>query len=254
MSLSTCLKPEGNADGPCSQTNTVNIVSALSVPVQCFITLGFWCNHWPTQLCGAWDQVCPEKFVESSWYVWFCHRYKSLCPDTWPSWDGRLVDGVSTLVRHLGYKPEEYKLGRFVVPKKALFQMCPHVFFTNLIENVIITLCTFRTKIFIRFPKTLFATEDALEVRKHSLGRNLFFLFKIILVNQYIEYKQTMVKPHNKTMYVIEHINIIYKTVYDINVHMHDAKACSWLISLHLQQPSFRRTGRDAVRNPNTVK
>ncbi|RXN07651.1 unconventional myosin-Ic-like isoform X1 [Labeo rohita] len=67
--------------------------------------------------------------------------YKSLCPDTWPNWDGRLVDGVSTLVKHLGYKPEEYKLGR--------------------------------TKIFIRFPKTLFATEDALEVRKHSLATKL---------------------------------------------------------------------------------
>uniref|UniRef100_A0A8C1U9I1 Myosin Ic, paralog b n=1 Tax=Cyprinus carpio TaxID=7962 RepID=A0A8C1U9I1_CYPCA len=71
-------------------------------------------------------------------YETFLQRYKSLCPDTWPNWDGRLVDGVSTLVKHLGYKPEEYKLGR--------------------------------TKIFIRFPKTLFATEDALEVRKHSLG------------------------------------------------------------------------------------
>ncbi|XP_053502449.1 myosin Ic, paralog b isoform X1 [Ictalurus furcatus] len=74
-------------------------------------------------------------------YEIFLQRYKSLCPDTWPSWDGRLVDGVSTLVRHLGYKPEEYKLGR--------------------------------TKIFIRFPKTLFATEDALEVRKHSLATKL---------------------------------------------------------------------------------
>uniref|UniRef100_A0A4W4F588 Myosin motor domain-containing protein n=1 Tax=Electrophorus electricus TaxID=8005 RepID=A0A4W4F588_ELEEL len=71
-------------------------------------------------------------------YEVFLQRYKSLCPDTWPSWDGRLVDGVSTLVKHLGYKPEEYKLGR--------------------------------TKIFIRFPKTLFATEEALEERKHSLG------------------------------------------------------------------------------------
>lgn len=30
-----------------------------------------------------------------------------------------------------------------------------------------------RTKIFIRFPKTLFATEDALEVRKQSLGESL---------------------------------------------------------------------------------
>lgn len=28
----------------------------------------------------------------------------------------------------------------------------------------------FRTKIFIRFPKTLFATEDAFEIRKHLLG------------------------------------------------------------------------------------
>uniref|UniRef100_A0AAY4EPI8 Myosin Ic, paralog b n=1 Tax=Denticeps clupeoides TaxID=299321 RepID=A0AAY4EPI8_9TELE len=71
-------------------------------------------------------------------YEIFLQRYKSLCPDTWPSWDGRLVDGVSTLVKHLGYKPEEYKLGR--------------------------------SKIFIRFPKTLFATEDALETRKHTLA------------------------------------------------------------------------------------
>uniref|UniRef100_A0A8C1FET3 Unconventional myosin-Ic n=1 Tax=Cyprinus carpio carpio TaxID=630221 RepID=A0A8C1FET3_CYPCA len=74
-------------------------------------------------------------------YETFLQRYKSLCPNTWPNWDGRLVDGVSTLVKHLGYKPEEYKLGR--------------------------------TKIFIRFPKTLFATEDALEVRKHSLATKL---------------------------------------------------------------------------------
>ncbi|XP_060800201.1 myosin Ic, paralog b isoform X2 [Neoarius graeffei] len=74
-------------------------------------------------------------------YEVFLQRYKSLCPDTWPNWDGRLVDGVSTLVKYLGYKPEEYKLGR--------------------------------TKIFIRFPKTLFATEDALEVRKHSLATKL---------------------------------------------------------------------------------
>lgn len=74
-------------------------------------------------------------------YEIFLQRYKSLCPETWPSWDGRLVDGVAALVKHLGYKPEEYKLGR--------------------------------TKIFIRFPKTLFATEDALETRKHSLATQL---------------------------------------------------------------------------------
>uniref|UniRef100_A0A8B9SCM8 Myosin IC n=1 Tax=Apteryx owenii TaxID=8824 RepID=A0A8B9SCM8_APTOW len=70
-------------------------------------------------------------------YEVFLQRYKSLCPETWPTWDGRPHDGVAVLVKHLGYKPEEYKMGR--------------------------------TKIFIRFPKTLFATEDALEVRKQSL-------------------------------------------------------------------------------------
>ncbi|XP_036379609.1 unconventional myosin-Ic-like isoform X2 [Megalops cyprinoides] len=74
-------------------------------------------------------------------YEAFLQRYKPLCPETWPNWPGRLADGVSTLVKHLGYKPEEYKLGR--------------------------------SKIFIRFPKTLFATEDALEVRKHSIATTL---------------------------------------------------------------------------------
>lgn len=36
--------------------------------------------------------------------------------------------------------------------------------------------CPPRTKIFIRFPKTLFATEDALEVRRQSLGEASPFL------------------------------------------------------------------------------
>uniref|UniRef100_A0A8C7UHK4 Myosin Ic, paralog a n=1 Tax=Oncorhynchus mykiss TaxID=8022 RepID=A0A8C7UHK4_ONCMY len=71
-------------------------------------------------------------------YEAFLQRYKSLCPGTWPNWQGRLADGVATLVQHLGYKPEEYKLGK--------------------------------TKIFIRFPKTLFTTEDALEARRPALG------------------------------------------------------------------------------------
>ncbi|KAJ3590702.1 hypothetical protein NHX12_008651 [Muraenolepis orangiensis] len=74
-------------------------------------------------------------------YPIFLQRYKSLCPSTWPNWEGKLSEGVSTLVKHLGYKPEEYKMGR--------------------------------SKIFIRFPKTLFATEDALETRKHSIATKL---------------------------------------------------------------------------------
>uniref|UniRef100_A0A8C8FY87 Unconventional myosin-Ic n=1 Tax=Oncorhynchus tshawytscha TaxID=74940 RepID=A0A8C8FY87_ONCTS len=83
-------------------------------------------------------RVRRAGFAYRRHYETFLQRYKSLCPETWPSWQGKLADGVSTLVKHLGYKPEEYKLGR--------------------------------SKIFIRFPKTLFATEDALETRKHSLG------------------------------------------------------------------------------------
>uniref|UniRef100_A0A669BLJ0 Myosin Ic, paralog a n=1 Tax=Oreochromis niloticus TaxID=8128 RepID=A0A669BLJ0_ORENI len=71
----------------------------------------------------------------------FLQRYKPLCPETWPNWHGRLVDGVLTLVKHLGYKDEEYKLGR--------------------------------SKIFIRFPKTLFNTEDALEAKKPEIALTL---------------------------------------------------------------------------------
>ncbi|MEQ2274183.1 Unconventional myosin-Ic, partial [Xenotaenia resolanae] len=69
----------------------------------------------------------------------FLQRYKPLCPETWPNWNGKLADGVSALVNHLGYKAEEYKLGR--------------------------------SKIFIRFPKTLFTTEDALEAKKPEIGK-----------------------------------------------------------------------------------
>ncbi|XP_053136397.1 unconventional myosin-Ih isoform X2 [Hemicordylus capensis] len=70
-------------------------------------------------------------------YEHFLQRYKSLCPATWPHWRGSPAVGVEKLVKHIGYKPEEYKLGR--------------------------------TKLFIRFPRTLFATEDAFEYRKHLL-------------------------------------------------------------------------------------
>ncbi|KAF7244228.1 Pre-mRNA-processing-splicing factor 8 [Varanus komodoensis] len=47
-------------------------------------------------------------------YEVFLQRYKSLCPGTWPTWDGRPQDGVAVLLKHLSYKPEEYKMGRFI--------------------------------------------------------------------------------------------------------------------------------------------
>lgn len=146
-------------------------MSALS-PVQCFITGGFCCNH---RLCGTWSDL-PRLILDYGLCHVFWYRYKSLCPDTWPSWDGRLIDGVSTLVKHLGYKPEEYKLGRFVTPLMPPFHVVLQVCVQCWLKKTFLN-SNFRTKIFIRFPKTLFATEDALEVRKHSLGRNLFIYY-----------------------------------------------------------------------------
>uniref|UniRef100_A0A665U060 Myosin IHb n=1 Tax=Echeneis naucrates TaxID=173247 RepID=A0A665U060_ECHNA len=71
-------------------------------------------------------------------YEIFLQRYKPLSPDTWPNWKGTAAEGVRCLIKHLGYKSDEYKMGR--------------------------------TKIFIRHPRTLFATEDAFQVCKHKLG------------------------------------------------------------------------------------
>ncbi|NXM05749.1 MYO1H protein, partial [Tyrannus savana] len=79
-------------------------------------------------------------------YELFLQRYKCLCPATWPNWHGTAAEGVERLIKHIGYKPEEYKLGR--------------------------------TKIFIRFPKTLFATEDAFEYRKQLLISRLQAKYK----------------------------------------------------------------------------
>ncbi|XP_014666080.1 PREDICTED: unconventional myosin-Ic-like isoform X2 [Priapulus caudatus] len=71
-------------------------------------------------------------------YDFFVHRYKSLCPATWPSFNGPAKTGVQLICEHLGYNPSSYKLGR--------------------------------TKIFVRSPRTLFETEDALQQRKHQLA------------------------------------------------------------------------------------
>lgn len=40
-------------------------------------------------------------------------RYKPLCPDTWPNWKGTAAEGVRRLIKHLGYKSDEYKMGRY---------------------------------------------------------------------------------------------------------------------------------------------
>ncbi|XP_061162606.1 unconventional myosin-Ic-like [Saccostrea echinata] len=71
-------------------------------------------------------------------YEIFLNRYKSLCPDTWPHFDGTAKEGVEVLVNHLQYSNDDYRLGK--------------------------------TKLFIRFPRVLFATEDAFQLRKHDLA------------------------------------------------------------------------------------
>uniref|UniRef100_A0AAX7SMW2 Myosin IHb n=1 Tax=Astatotilapia calliptera TaxID=8154 RepID=A0AAX7SMW2_ASTCA len=79
-------------------------------------------------------------------YEVFLQRYKPLCPDTWPNWKGTAAEGVRCLIKHLGYKSDEYKMGR--------------------------------TKIFIRHPRTLFATEDAFQVCKHKLATRIQAKYK----------------------------------------------------------------------------
>ncbi|KAM8828044.1 unconventional myosin-Ih [Spinachia spinachia] len=79
-------------------------------------------------------------------YEIFLQRYKALCPDTWPHWKGTAAEGVRCLIQHLGYKPDEYKMGR--------------------------------TKIFIRRPRTLFATEETFQVCKHRLATRIQAKYK----------------------------------------------------------------------------
>ncbi|XP_022253422.1 unconventional myosin-Ic-like, partial [Limulus polyphemus] len=71
-------------------------------------------------------------------YEDFLKRYKCLCPSTWPDYQGNAIDGVEKLVNHLGYKSDDYRMGK--------------------------------TKLFIRLPRTLFETEDAFEQKKHDLA------------------------------------------------------------------------------------
>ncbi|CAG0894871.1 unnamed protein product [Darwinula stevensoni] len=87
-------------------------------------------------------RVRRAGFAYRRLYEAFLHRYKSLCPDTWPTYRGNPRSGVERLVKFLGYKNDEYRLGE--------------------------------TKIFIRLPQTLFATEDAYQRRKHELATLIF--------------------------------------------------------------------------------
>ncbi|KFO23731.1 Myosin-Ih [Fukomys damarensis] len=59
-------------------------------------------------------RVRRAGFAYQRKYEHFLQRYKSLCPDTWPHWPGPPGEGVERLIKYIGYKPEEYKLGKFI--------------------------------------------------------------------------------------------------------------------------------------------
>ncbi|XP_053376054.1 unconventional myosin-Ic-like isoform X2 [Mercenaria mercenaria] len=79
-------------------------------------------------------------------YEVFLKRYKSLCPATWPNYPGEAKVGVQTLVSYLQYEENDYRMGK--------------------------------TKLFIRFPRVLFATEDAFQHRKHELATQVQAKYK----------------------------------------------------------------------------
>ncbi|XP_075067015.1 unconventional myosin-Ih [Mixophyes fleayi] len=96
-------------------------------------------------------------------YETFLQRYKSLCPETWPNWAGPAREGVERLVKHIGYQPNEYKLGR--------------------------------TKLFIRFPRTLFSTVDSFELKKHQLVSKIQAKYKGCLGRRaYVKKKKAAIK------------------------------------------------------------
>lgn len=91
-------------------------------------------------------RVRRAGFAYRKKYEEFLERYKCLCPSIWPVYRGDPKEGVKTLVEYLKYKPEEYALGK--------------------------------SKIFIRFPRTLFWTEDEFQKHKHALATTIQAKFR----------------------------------------------------------------------------
>ncbi|KAI8115492.1 Myosin-IB [Lucilia cuprina] len=83
-------------------------------------------------------RVRRAGFAYRRTYDMFLNRYKCLSKQTWPNYNGPAKEGVKILVKELNYGPEDYRFGE--------------------------------TKLFIRFPKTLFDTEDAFQEKKHDIA------------------------------------------------------------------------------------
>uniref|UniRef100_A0A1A9ZS32 Myosin motor domain-containing protein n=1 Tax=Glossina pallidipes TaxID=7398 RepID=A0A1A9ZS32_GLOPL len=83
-------------------------------------------------------RVRRAGFAYRRTYEMFLHRYKCLSKQTWPNFRGPAKEGVQILINELDYNSEDYRFGE--------------------------------TKLFIRFPKTLFKTEDAFQEKKHEIA------------------------------------------------------------------------------------
>lgn len=82
-------------------------------------------------------RVRRAGFAYRRLYETFLQRYKCLCKETWPNYNGSAKEGVKLLIKQLNFQSNEYCLGH--------------------------------TKIFIRFPKTLFKTEDQYQRKLNDL-------------------------------------------------------------------------------------
>jgi len=94
-------------------------------------------------------RVRRAGFAYRRTYETFLQRYKCLSARTWPNYPGPAKEGVQILVNELGYKHNEYGMGK--------------------------------TKIFIRYPKTLFETEDAYQAQKNYVASIIQARWKGIL-------------------------------------------------------------------------
>lgn len=76
-------------------------------------------------------RVRRAGFANRQVYERFIQRYKMICPETWPTWNGDAKSGTEKILNHLKIDPEGYRFGK--------------------------------TKLFIRNPQTLFTLEERRE-------------------------------------------------------------------------------------------
>lgn len=96
--------------------------------------------HHQVQYLGLIENLRVRRagFAYRRNYNEFLGRYKSLSPATWPFYPGPSRDGVKEVLLHQGCSPDEFRMGK--------------------------------TKVFIRYAKTLFYLEDKFQARKHELA------------------------------------------------------------------------------------